>query len=76
MEQNGNKSGQVAQRILTHLNDQGLSQRWLAEQTSIPLATLNRRVQGRTSFTIEELYSVASALDTSVAELVTVEVQA
>ena len=69
MEQTGNKSGQVAQRILSHLNTQGHSQRWLANQTSIPLATLNRRMLGRTSFTLEELFEVAHALNVTVGEL-------
>jgi transcriptional regulator with XRE-family HTH domain len=70
MERNGNKSGQVAERVLGELTGQGLSQRWLAEQTSIPLATLNRRIQGRTSFTVDELYQVAGALDVTVSDLI------
>lgn len=63
------KSGQVAQRILSHLEDQGHSQRWLSSQTSIPLATLNRRMLGRTSFTLEELFDVANALNVTVNDL-------
>ena len=73
MEQNGNRSGQVAQRILSHLNNQGHSQRWLASQTSIPLATLNRRMLGRTSFTLEELFEVAIALNVTVRDLLSYE---
>jgi transcriptional regulator with XRE-family HTH domain len=70
MERTGNKSSQVASRVLGELNARGYSQRWLAEQTTIPLATLNRRIQGRTSFTLEELYQIASALEVSVVELI------
>lgn len=70
MERIGNKSEQVAKRVLAHLEGMGHSQRWLSEQTSIPLTTLNRRVQGRSPFTVDELFTVATVLEVPITQFV------
>ena len=47
----------------------GLSQRAVAERCGIPLVTLNRRLTGRTAFTVIEVAAIADALGTSLLDL-------
>lgn len=46
-----------------------LSQREVADRTGIPLVTLNRRLTGRSAFTVPEVASVAEVLGLSVVEI-------
>lgn len=43
----------------------------LSESTGIPIATLNRRLSGRTPFTVDELDLIAHHFGVSVADLLT-----
>ena len=66
----GNKSAQTAQQVLNRLNEAERSQRWLAEQTGINIATLNRRILGKSDFTLVELELIARALDVALSDLI------
>ena len=66
----GNKSAQTAQQVLNRLNEAERSQRWLAEQTGINIATLNRRILGKSDFTLVELEHIANALDMALSDLI------
>ncbi len=46
-----------------------VSQRAMSEATGIPLVTLNRRLTGRTAFTVPEMASIADVLHLSIVEL-------
>jgi len=70
MRYTGNKSAETAKQVLTLLEQGQLSQRWLAKQTGINLATLNRRIQGKSDFTLIELEHVAKAFDISLSDLI------
>lgn len=70
MRYTGNKSAETAKKVLTLLEQGQLSQRWLAKQTGINLATLNRRIQGKSDFTLIELEHVANAFDISLSDLI------
>lgn len=59
----------VAQRVSAAIATAGLSQREVSSLTGIPLVTLNRRLRGHTPFIVTELYSIARALDLTVASL-------
>lgn len=70
MRYTGNKSAETAKQVLTLLQEGQLSQRWLAKQTGINVATLNRRIQGKSDFTLIELEHVANAFDISLSDLI------
>ena len=59
----------VARRVQQAVAAAGLSQRDLAAQTGIPLATLNRRLNG-SPFIITELMAVADVLGTQTSTLI------
>ncbi len=46
----------------------GVSQRAMSEATGIPLVTLNRRLTGRTAFTVTEMAAIAEVLHLSIVE--------
>lgn len=52
------------------LTEAGISQRDAAERTGIPLATLSRRLTGRTPFILTELEAIASLVGTTLTDLV------
>jgi transcriptional regulator with XRE-family HTH domain len=70
MRYTGNKSEQTAKQVLRLLEAGQLSQRWLSRETGINLATLNRRIQGKSDFTLIELEHVAKAFDISLSDLI------
>lgn len=53
------------------LAEAGISQRDAAELTGIPLATLSRRLTGRTPFILTELEAIAALVGTTMADIVT-----
>lgn len=64
-------SRQIATEVRTAMETAGLSQRDVADATTIPLVTLNRRlVGGGKPFDLVELANVAGVLKLSVTELV------
>lgn len=59
----------LAETVAAALQVAGLVQRDVAEGTGIPLATLNRRLTGRSPFLITELAAIAELLDTTASGL-------
>lgn len=66
-------ASQVAEAVRRAMEQRGVSQLGLAEATLIPRATLIRRLQGVTPFTITELALIASHLDMQVSDLLVEE---
>lgn len=56
---------EVANLVLTEMGKAEMSRAALAANSSIPLTTLRRKLDGTVSFNFEELYRVASALHTT-----------
>ena len=59
----------VAAEVRASLARKGESAAWLAETTAISKAALSRKLRGDTSFTVEEIVSIALALDADPAKL-------
>jgi hypothetical protein len=56
-------SRSVADEILAHLGRMRQTRTWLTEKTGIPIATLSRRLNAQSAFTIDELVSIAQAFE-------------
>lgn len=56
----------VASLVSAEVARQGTSREWLAESTGVPLAQLNSKLAGESSFDIDELDAIAAALDVAV----------
>ncbi|MGV3564209.1 MAG: helix-turn-helix domain-containing protein [Nocardioides sp.] len=63
-------SRRLAAVVSTAIQDAKRSQRSIAEETGIPIATLSRRLTGHSPFTIPEVAAIADAIGVSVIELV------
>lgn len=61
----------IAEVASAALAEAGISQREAAELTGIPLATLSRRLTGRTPFILTELELIATLAGTTMADIVT-----
>lgn len=59
----------VAGEVRANLARQGKTQGWLAQQIKITPATLSRRLSLRSSFSLDELSAIATALDIPLAVL-------
>ena len=59
----------VADHVAHHLALAGRSPSWLCCVTGIPRVTLDRRLSGRTPFTLNELDRIAEALSIPTASL-------
>lgn len=64
------------QRVKQAIDDAGLSERDVAEQTGIPLTTLNRRLRGHAPFTATELRKIGQVLGVPASSLIVEEVAA
>lgn len=62
-------SARLTTAVANALRSAGLTQRAVSEQTGIPLVTLNRRLTGRSAFTVLELAAIAEVTGLSVVEL-------
>lgn len=62
-------SQRLAEVVVAAIKAAGHSQRDVAEASGIPLVTLNRRLTGRSSFTIPEIAAISEVIDTGVTEL-------
>jgi len=62
-----------AEKVEAAIKAAGASVLAIAEATQIPRTTLMRRLAGRQSFTVEDLYNIARALDLPVSALVLTE---
>lgn len=71
MEHSGHQLPPVAAAIRAAMQDAGLSQRALADQTGIPLVTLNRGLRDERRLNLDQLDRIATALGRSVAALLT-----
>lgn len=60
----------AAMHILERLVSSGRSRHWLAQQTGISFATLNRRLMGHSDFTLLELELIAKSLGISLSCLI------
>lgn len=56
-------SRSVADEVLAHLGRMRQSRTWLSAATGIPIATLSRRLNAQSAFTIDELVSIAQAFE-------------
>lgn len=59
----------VAATVRQAMETRGVSQLGLSEATLIPRATLIRRLQGQSPFTITELDAIAGVLGTTISDL-------
>lgn len=59
----------VAAVVRRVMDEKGVTQLGLSEATFIPRATLIRRLQGRSPFTVTELAAIAAVLDVELADL-------
>lgn len=60
----------IAAHISQQLITRDRSQNWLSEKTNIPRSTLKRSLTGSRPFNVEELNSIAGALDLGITDLV------
>ena len=63
-------ASQMGRTVEASMERVGLSQRSLAESTGIPLATLNRSINGHRSFKYDELARIAIVLKVRPSDLV------
>ena len=61
-------TGPLARVVTDALKDAGRSQRDIAQTTGIPIATLSRRLTGRSPFITTELSLIAAELHTNVSD--------
>ncbi|WIA99705.1 helix-turn-helix transcriptional regulator [Curtobacterium sp. MCBA15_012] len=59
----------VADEVLAHLGRTRQTRTWLTEKTGIPIATMSRRLNAQSAFTIDELVSIAQALEVPLGEI-------
>lgn len=60
----------VAGEVLAHLARSRQSILWLSDSTGVSLATLYRRLQLKTPFTLDELVAISHALEIPVSDLI------
>ena len=61
--------GAVAAEVSKRITKSGVTRVWLCQQTGIPRSTLERRLAGFPSFTMNELQRIADAIRVPVADL-------
>lgn len=66
----------VAERVRSAMVEKGLTPKGLADDAGIPRTTLNRRLTGKSSFTLNELDAIAPSLGVTAADLLADEVAA
>ncbi|MGN8049588.1 helix-turn-helix domain-containing protein [Curtobacterium sp. 22159] len=59
----------MADEVLAILARKRLTRSWLTESTGIPIATMSRRLNAQSAFTIDELVSIAQALEVPLGEI-------
>jgi DNA-binding Xre family transcriptional regulator len=59
----------VADEVLAHLARKRLPRTWLTEKTGIPIATMSRRLNAQSAFTIDELVSIAQAFEVPLGDI-------
>lgn len=62
-------SDTVAGEVRANLARRGKTKVWLAEQLGMSTATLQRRLAGRSSFSLAEISTIAESLDIPVSDL-------
>lgn len=70
---NNPSTAQVAEAVTREMEAAGVSQNGLAEATNIPRSTLIRRLNGASSFKVEELNAIASHLGVPMTALLGVD---
>lgn len=70
MDVSPNLSEQVNQTI----TQRGMNRSQISEASGIPRATLIRKLQGHSDFTVRELGSIAKALGLTIADLIPAEI--
>lgn len=55
----------VAKRIKLYLNEKGISQTWLSQETKIPLPKLNLALNGKRKLTMDEFELIIIVLGVS-----------
>lgn len=64
------QAARIAQAVAAEMRAVGMTTLGLAEATSIPRSTLQRRLRTGAGFEIQELFAIADALGTTVKELI------
>lgn len=59
----------VAGEVRAHLARRDLGKKWLAETLGVSVATVNRRLAGKSAFTLAEVSTLAEALGIPVSAL-------
>lgn len=62
MESAGSYQERVAATVAETIDRHGVKLVWLSDQTGIPRTTLDRRLSGKSPFTVAELDAIAAAL--------------
>lgn len=62
-------SARLTAAVADAMKTAGVSQRSMSDRCGIPLVTLNRRLTGRTAFTVVEVAAIAGQLGLSLVEL-------
>lgn len=62
----------VSAHVSAQIKESGVKLTWLCEKTGIPRSTMVRRLNGSTSFTLNELDRIATALRLTTADLLKV----
>lgn len=68
---NSPRTAAIAANVVEAMKTREVSQNKLAETTGIPRATLIRRLNAVTSFTVAELTAIAAVLDVELIDLLT-----
>lgn len=64
-------SRRISASVSEALRDAGLAQRFVADETGIPMTTLGRSLTGRRAFDTDELALISRLLDMSITALIT-----
>jgi len=59
------------QRILTYINNKGITQAFISRQTGIDKSVLNSKLHGKTKLLAEDVELICGALDISPTEFLT-----
>lgn len=62
----------VSAHVSDQIKESGVKLTWLCEKTGIPRSTMVRRLNGSTSFSLNELDRIAAALRVTTADLLRV----
>jgi len=65
---------QLHERVNQTISQSDLNRSKLSELSGIPRATLIRKLQGHSDFTVRELGSIAKALNLTIADLIPAEI--